>query len=225
MKAYYEDANSGITVYHGDEPSMEIAIVAKLRQGPLLRFRLQRGLSQKEAAALAGVSHSTWNAVECLRLEKITQGQIDPIANLLNIPADVLIPEPFRRKSVRLTRIAYARVSAERLFAAEHRQVLLESSAKDEAEASAEMREFIESALKRLTYREREIIKMRFGLGGGHAYTLIETAKVFDVTRERMRQIEAKAICKIRNPVLARKLEGFLAAAKTSNSASRAANM
>ncbi|MCP4591704.1 MAG: RNA polymerase sigma factor RpoD [bacterium] len=70
--------------------------------------------------------------------------------------------------------------------------------------------ERIEEVLKTLTYREREIIKLRYGIGDGYTYTLEEVGKIFKVTRERVRQVEAKAIRKLQHPVRARKLEGFL---------------
>ena len=63
---------------------------------------------------------------------------------------------------------------------------------------------------KTLTYREREIIKLRYGIGDGYTYTLEEVGRIFKVTRERVRQVEAKAIRKLQHPVRARKLEGFL---------------
>jgi len=68
----------------------------------------------------------------------------------------------------------------------------------------------IESVLKTLTYREKEIIKLRYGIGDGYTYTLEEVGRIFKVTRERVRQIEAKAVRKLQHPVRARKLEGFL---------------
>jgi RNA polymerase primary sigma factor len=77
--------------------------------------------------------------------------------------------------------------------------------------ASQEMlKDRIEQVLKTLTYREREIIKLRYGIGDGYTYTLEEVGKIFKVTRERVRQVEAKAIRKLQHPVRARKLEGFL---------------
>ena len=72
------------------------------------------------------------------------------------------------------------------------------------------LRERMEQVLKSLTYREREIIKLRYGIGDGYTYTLEEVGKIFKVTRERVRQVEAKAIRKLQHPVRARKLEGFL---------------
>jgi len=77
--------------------------------------------------------------------------------------------------------------------------------------ATGEMlKDRIEAVLKTLTYREREIIKLRYGIGDGYTYTLEEVGKIFKVTRERVRQVEAKAIRKLQHPVRARKLEGFL---------------
>ncbi|HQR07835.1 MAG TPA: RNA polymerase sigma factor RpoD [Gemmatales bacterium] len=72
------------------------------------------------------------------------------------------------------------------------------------------LKDKIEHVLKTLTYREREIIKLRYGLGDGYQYTLEEVGRIFKVTRERVRQIEAKAVRKLQHPVRSRKLEGFL---------------
>jgi len=77
--------------------------------------------------------------------------------------------------------------------------------------ASHEMlKDKMERVLDSLTYREREIIKLRYGIGDGYTYTLEEVGRRFKVTRERVRQIEAKALRKLQHPVRSRKLEGFL---------------
>jgi RNA polymerase primary sigma factor len=72
------------------------------------------------------------------------------------------------------------------------------------------LRDKIEHLLKTLTYREREIIRLRYGLGDGYTYTLEEVGRIFKVTRERVRQIEAKAVRKLQNPVRSQQLEGFV---------------
>ena len=72
------------------------------------------------------------------------------------------------------------------------------------------LRERIEELLKTLTYREREIIRLRYGLADGYSYTLEEVGRIFKVTRERVRQIEAKAVAKLQNPVRSRYLEAFV---------------
>jgi RNA polymerase primary sigma factor len=72
------------------------------------------------------------------------------------------------------------------------------------------LKDKIDHVLKTLTYREREIIKLRYGLGDGYTYTLEEVGRIFKVTRERVRQIEAKAVRKLQHPVRAKQLKGFL---------------
>ncbi len=72
------------------------------------------------------------------------------------------------------------------------------------------LRDKIDQLLKTLTYREREIIRLRYGLGDGYTYTLEEVGRIFKVTRERVRQIEAKAVKKLQHPVRSEKLSGFL---------------
>ncbi len=68
----------------------------------------------------------------------------------------------------------------------------------------------ISNVLGTLNYREREIIRMRFGLADGHSYTLEEVGKIFSVTRERVRQIQSKAVRKLQHPVRAATLAGFM---------------
>ena len=72
------------------------------------------------------------------------------------------------------------------------------------------LKDRINAILTTLTYREREIIKLRYGIGDGYTYTLEEVGRIFKVTRERVRQVEAKAIRKLQHPVRSRKLEGFI---------------
>ena len=68
----------------------------------------------------------------------------------------------------------------------------------------------IEEVLETLTYREREILKLRFGIGDGFPYTLEQVGLIFGVTRERVRQIEAKAFDKLQDPRRRSRLVGFL---------------
>ena len=72
------------------------------------------------------------------------------------------------------------------------------------------LKDKIDYVLRTLTYREREIIKLRYGLRDGYTYTLEEVGRIFKVTRERVRQIEAKAVRKLQHPVRSRQLKGFL---------------
>jgi RNA polymerase primary sigma factor len=72
------------------------------------------------------------------------------------------------------------------------------------------LKEMTEAVLKTLTPREEKVIKMRFGVGDGSEHTLEEVGQNFDVTRERIRQIETKALRKLRHPSRSRKLKAFL---------------
>ncbi len=72
------------------------------------------------------------------------------------------------------------------------------------------LKDRIAEVLGALNYREREIIRLRYGLADGYTYTLEEVGKIFSVTRERVRQIEAKAVRKLQHPIRSRKLSGFL---------------
>jgi len=72
------------------------------------------------------------------------------------------------------------------------------------------LRQRINDVLKTLTYREREILKLRYGIGDGYTYTLEEVGRIFKVTRERVRQVESKAIRKLQHPVRRQRLASFL---------------
>ena len=85
-----------------------------------------------------------------------------------------------------------------------------DTPAPSDAAATTILREVIEKELHTLTPREEHVIKLRFGLYDGRGRTLEEVGKEFDITRERIRQIEAKALRKLRHPSRARHLRGFL---------------
>jgi RNA polymerase primary sigma factor len=79
-----------------------------------------------------------------------------------------------------------------------------------DAAARQMLREQIQSALTALSEREREVLELRFGLVDGKDHTLEEVSRYFDVTRERVRQIEAKALRKLRHPSRSRELRDYL---------------
>ena len=72
------------------------------------------------------------------------------------------------------------------------------------------LREHIEEVMQTLTPREAKVLKLRFGLQDGRMRTLEEVGKEFDVTRERIRQIEAKALRKLRHPSRSKRLKDFM---------------
>lgn len=72
------------------------------------------------------------------------------------------------------------------------------------------LKEQLDEVLNTLTYREKRVLELRFGIAGGHPHTLEEVGKEFGVTRERIRQIEAKALRKLRYPTRSKKLRDYL---------------
>jgi RNA polymerase primary sigma factor len=84
--------------------------------------------------------------------------------------------------------------------------------APSEAASFQLLRESVEDVLASLTERERKVLRLRFGLDDGRGRTLEEVGREFNVTRERIRQIEAKALRKLRHPSRSRKLKDFLEA-------------
>jgi RNA polymerase primary sigma factor len=84
------------------------------------------------------------------------------------------------------------------------------SLAPTEATSQQLLKEQIDKVLDELTEREKKVLQLRFGLKDGHARTLEEVGREFDVTRERIRQIEGKALRKLRHPIRSRKLKGYL---------------
>ena len=79
-----------------------------------------------------------------------------------------------------------------------------------EAAAQTLLKEQLDEVLSTLTEREQKVLRLRFGMSDGRARTLEEVGKEFDVTRERIRQIEAKALRKLRHPSRSRKLRDYL---------------
>jgi RNA polymerase primary sigma factor len=88
------------------------------------------------------------------------------------------------------------------------------STERPERSASNDMlKKEISKLLRVLTYREREIVKLRYGLENGYSYTLEEVGRIFQVTRERVRQIEQEAVKKLQQPGRCKHLAGFLQSA------------
>lgn len=86
------------------------------------------------------------------------------------------------------------------------------------------LKHHIAETLEMLNYREREILKLRYGLADGYSYTLEEIGKMFSITRERVRQIESKAIRKLQRPGRSDSLVGFLDSVRNDNGAKRSSD-
>jgi RNA polymerase primary sigma factor len=82
--------------------------------------------------------------------------------------------------------------------------------APDEVVMHGLLRDDLEEVMSTLSEREKVVLKLRFGIEDGHPRTLEEVGRVFNVTRERIRQIEAKALRKLKHPTRAKKLREYL---------------
>ena len=131
----------------------------------------------------------------------------EEIAERLDMPVD---------KVREIMRVAQEPVSLETPIGEEEDSHLGDFIPDDEAPVPAEaasqtlLKEQLADVLKTLTPREEEVLRLRFGLKDGRPRTLEEVGKVFNVTRERIRQIEAKALRKLRHPSRSKKLRDFL---------------
>ncbi|MBP3447217.1 MAG: RNA polymerase sigma factor RpoD [Clostridia bacterium] len=155
--------------------------------------------------------------VETINKVKKTNSQLlhkngrDPSAE--EIAAELGMPVAKVRE---ILRVAQEPVSLETPIGEEEDSHLGDFIPDDDAPAPADaasillLKEQLDEVLKTLTPREAKVLMLRFGLEGGHPHTLEEVGKEFDVTRERIRQIEAKALRKLRHPSRSKKLKDFL---------------
>ena len=131
----------------------------------------------------------------------------EEIANELDMPVE---------KVREILRVAQEPVSLETPIGEEEDSHLGDFIPDDDALAPADaasmliLKEQLADVLKTLTPREEKVLSLRFGLEDGHPRTLEEVGKEFNVTRERIRQIEAKALRKLRHPSRSKKLKDFL---------------
>jgi RNA polymerase sigma factor (sigma-70 family) len=183
---------------------MILAVVAKLRHGTLMRWRIANGYTSQHSAAVAcGISYSRWLSVESLRFNEVSHATILAISEFTGLLPEEIIPKTLHKKMLGFDRIAFRDVPDK----------LLESIVDDGADKQllvCEIRDALETVLRTLTFREREVLRMRYGLDGNQPKSLGEVAKILGVTRERVRQVEARAIRKLQHPVRSEKLCRFL---------------
>lgn len=182
--------------------------------------RKELGLSQKELGELCGVSATAISGLEILKLRAPTaqtKKLLFLVADALDCDLEYIFPEdylnamelrkelagilPWSGKSL----IFIREVRLDRLSPGEEISGLLMPSAEEDVCENI-LCENIREILDDLPERERDILKMRFGIGGGETISLREISKIYGITKERVRQIENMALSRLRHPRIRRNL-------------------
>ncbi len=184
--------------------------------GRLRVCRNNYGLLQREVAMAVGMTVQRFELVERLKVLP-TDEEAEELASFFNKSVNWLFP-PILKEVIdtgKLSQRAKSLGEAELIsLSVAARQGLLSSgSVIDESDKNDLQKETI-GALNKLSSRERQILEMRFGLTGDKSKTLDDVATIIGVTRERIRQIEAKALRKLRHPSRSKHLKSFLGVIK-----------
>lgn len=192
---------------------MRIRATTRLRNDHMIAARKRLGWSQADLAGNAIVSITWVQQFEALQYHRDAVRRNEAalaIADVLGIPVEQVAPEALAGKILPSTLTVVRNVDSEALLAAvgarETRLALPAPGARLEWQEAAEA---IKAAMKTLSFREREVLNLRFGLNDGECYNLNEVGRIFKVTPQRVRQVEAKAIRKLQNPVRSNRLREF----------------
>jgi len=196
---------------------MKIGAKINIFNAELREARKQRGMSQSDLAEAIDESIATVQFIETLRqptirLEKV-EHILQKISDILDIEFDMLFPTDylFALQSEFLPKernlIFFRDVNILSLPASSQ---LLQLPAPDEIVETEQMQKQVNEVVELLPTREKQIIKYRYGLDDGNKHTLEETARVFGVSGERMRQIEAQALSRLRHPAIRRKIRDYV---------------
>lgn len=188
---------------------MRLKLTLRVQNDEMLAARARLGLTQRTLSELSGVSQP-----DICRLEKLDYTVHDGlqkatrIAGVLELSVESVLPRDAVGLRLPTTQERFLEGNVRNLLAAENVRAALPSPA--EAVANAEIKDVIRTVLKRLNEKERIVLKMRFGVGGERQHTLNEVARQLKVTRERVRQLEARAILKLGHPNAAKLLSQFI---------------
>lgn len=178
---------------------MKIEAEIRLKNAIIRERRRELGLTQKEVGDIAGVNKFQVSKLECFI--PISEKSIKKIALALDLqPHEIIstLPKDVPRKFSIIKEVSEQELED---FKYQVKQRALEyTNDPSENIMEDERQKFINEMLKALTFRERHILQLRFGIDGDR-HTLEETARKFKVTRERVRQIEIKAIRRLRERI------------------------
>lgn len=195
------------------EPATLVRLSLFTRNARLIDTRRESGWTQVQVAEWAGISLGRLSQIERLKAVP-TVLEMDNLSAVLMRPTDYLFPDilmdslrlgVFDRREVELQEDQVAALTERAVkmtlppYFDEHRELDI-----------GFLGSLVAKTLKTLTQREEKVLRMRFGIGYPRPYTYEETGKEFGVTRERIRQIEAKALRKLRHPSRSKELRFFL---------------
>lgn len=201
------------------EEGFNIRLEARLKNAELVGAKEMAGLTATEAAERIGISYTMYLGYESMRIYPTDERQ-KKICDFYRSLGVFLLEEdvfPKELKELRPERKyigekTIPKVELLSLSTGEFDRKLLpvvEGKIEKKVEYD-ELRAEINRVLPNLPYRQQEVIKMRFGLGNEESKTCEEIGKIFNVTRSRIQQIEARALRKLRHPSYSRKLKSFL---------------
>jgi len=177
----------------------------------LKQARLRKGLTMQGLADAVGCSLGSVYDIASFRHYPGSDLRIR-ISMVLEVPEDILFPPELEKvkllKQPQPVEIPMSMLAAPELLALSEAEI--PSEWLDDAVDAHLLKQSIKEVLTTLSPREAAVLRMRFGLDDGHARLLEDVGKRFGVTRERIRQIEAKALRKLRHPKCSRKLKDFL---------------
>jgi len=203
---------------------MNLLLKVGLYNANMIARRKELGLTQKALAEMVGISVGIIGEIESLKDPECSVGRLrdvlTAISCVLDADADWLFPNDYLEaltakrlpKRNRATPFSWIReVPLSRVLDSIPRQYLLTTPDEiDDRLDLQQLREVLGKQLGTLALRERRVIELRFGLIDGNKLTLHEVARKYGITNERVRQIEKKALTKLRHPLRSRKLKVFL---------------
>src|SRR3990170_6248275 len=142
------------------QPAMKIGFILRGRNGHMLSYRIRERLTQKAAAARCGIGYCEWNAFEVLRFNRLSARRAEMIADMIGCQPIDILPQEFMRQNLNLTAVCFRDLELKQLGAIRSMPLLEDSSRVLE---DLDQRTALNSVLATLTYREREILRMRFG--------------------------------------------------------------
>lgn len=190
---------------------MKINAEIRLRHAAVIEARKAKGWTQKHLSEITGVRQTTISSLELLQfgLPRV-QRAILTIAAALELDPDVVMPPDLNDNVVSKINVTRNVTPSRLLEYTDKFNSRMVLPAPDEIMENDVMKEKLEEALEDLTPRERTVLEMRYGLEDGHIYSLEEVGRKFNISRERVRQIERAAIRKLRHPTRSNKLCEFV---------------